>query len=61
MIHHLDKLEKIFYMFSNNIDWKIHFQDLMRFEKIFKSYLKKSIIIVLRTLSWDNVRNIIRE
>jgi hypothetical protein len=30
----LDKLEKIFYIFSNNIDYNIIAQDRKRFEKI---------------------------
>jgi hypothetical protein len=34
----LCKLEKIFYMFLNNIDREIIGQDGMRFEKSFKSY-----------------------
>ena len=34
----LGELEKMFYMFSNGIDWEILNQDGMRFEKGFKSY-----------------------
>ena len=34
----LDELEKIFYLFSNSINWEILDQGEMRFEKSFKSY-----------------------
>jgi hypothetical protein len=34
----LDELAKIFYMFSNSIDWEILSQGAIRFEKSFKSY-----------------------
>jgi len=49
MIYTLSKLEKMFHIFSNNIDCEILVQDEMRFEKSFQILFKESITMVLRT------------
>ena len=42
----LDKLEKIFNLFSNSIDWEILSQSGIRFEKKFQILFKQLMIIM---------------
>ena len=54
----LCKLEKIFYMFLNNIDREIIGQDGMRFEKSFKSYPNNQWLLC-REQTWFNMAGIL--
>jgi hypothetical protein len=54
----LGELEKIFHMFSNNIDWEILGQCGMRFEKNFKSYSNDQWVLY-REQIWFNMADIL--
>jgi hypothetical protein len=54
----LRKLEKLLYLFSNNIDWEILGQGGMRFEKDFKSYLNNQWLLY-RKQTWFNMTDIL--
>jgi len=53
----LDELGKMFYMFSNSIDWEILSQVGMRFEKSSKSYLSNQLLLY-REQTWFNIVDI---
>jgi hypothetical protein len=54
----LSKLEKIFYVFSNTIDWENLSKGGMRFEKNFKSYSNDQWLLC-REQTWFNMTDIL--
>jgi hypothetical protein len=58
----LSELEKIFYLFSNSIDWDIIGQSDIRFEieKSFKSYLSDQWLLC-REQTWFNMIDILHD
>jgi hypothetical protein len=53
-----DELEKIFYLLSNNIDWKFLNQGKIKFEKGLKSYSNNHWLLCIEQI-WFNMTNII--
>jgi hypothetical protein len=54
------KLEKIFHLFSNSIDWEILNQCGMIFEKSFKSYSNDQWLLC-KEQTWFNMANILHD
>ena len=54
----LSELEKIFYLFSNSIDWEIVDQDRMRFKNSFKSYSNDQWLLCWEQ-TWFNMIDIL--
>jgi hypothetical protein len=48
----------MFHLFSNSIDWEIHGQGRMRFEKSFKSYSNDQWLLY-REQTWFNMEHIL--